>query len=112
MKVIIAGSRGIKHLAAVTQAIEESEFDVTEVVSGCASGVDQLGEQWAELHKVHCTFMPADWSRGKHAGLLRNEKMADYADALIAVWDGQSKGTQHMINTAYEKGLAVFVFQP
>jgi glycerophosphoryl diester phosphodiesterase len=36
--------------------------------------------------------------------------MGDYADALVAVWDGSSRGTAHMIKYAKEKGLKVHVY--
>lgn len=36
--------------------------------------------------------------------------MGDYADALIALWDGQSKGTKGMIDYAKKKGLEVYVY--
>ena len=41
------------------------------------------------------------------AGYLRNKQMAEYADALIAFWDGESKGTKHMIDLAKKNGLKV-----
>ena len=31
--------------------------------------------------------------------------MSEYADALIAFWDGESRGTKHMIDIVTEKGL-------
>ncbi len=40
---------------------------------------------------------------------LRNKKIGRNAEALIAIWDGQSKGTKNMIDTATKKGLLVFV---
>ena len=53
---------------------------------------------------------PADWNKyGKSAGYKRNEEMAKYADALIAFWDGKSKGTKHMIDLAKRYGLKVKV---
>ncbi len=97
MKVIIAGSRSITDYALVEQAILESPFYVEEVVSGCARGVDQFGEQWALKTGMPITRFPANWSLGRKAGMIRNREMADYADALIAVWDGKSHGTRHMI---------------
>ena len=46
----------------------------------------------------------ADWgTHGKKAGILRNIEMGDYADALIAFHDSESKGTKHMIE--YMKSL-------
>ena len=99
MKVIIAGSRKGFVARNVFEAIEESNFVITEVVSGCARGVDRDGEYWAKLNNIPVKLFPADWeSHGKSAGYLRNLEMAEYADALIAVWDGKSKGTFNMIH--------------
>jgi hypothetical protein len=114
MKVIIAGSRNIvAYPGLIRRAVEESTFKVSEVVSGTARGIDRLGEIWAlETNKPIRRF-PADWDNlGKSAGFARNEQMADYADALIAVWDGQSNGTRHMISQMVLRGKPVFTFKP
>ena len=112
MKTIIAGCRSITDYSIVTQAIHAAPFTVTEVVSGMARGVDQLGARWAHEHNVPVTGCPADWQRhGKRAGLRRNRAMAEQAEALIAIWDGKSKGTRHMIKTARAMELRVFVYR-
>ena len=131
MKVIIAGSRTINSYIVVQDAIEKSGFDdmccpwmgtddctcegkvngITEVVSGCARGVDALGEEWAYMNHRQLKLFPADWSNGPSAGHQRNARMAGYADALIAVWDGASKGTANMIAEAKKRGLKVFVYE-
>ncbi len=111
MKTIIAGSRSIKDFSLVEKAISQADFVITEVVSGCAYGVDKLGERWARANGIPIHPFPANWAmHGKRAGYLRNVQMAEYADALIAVYDGISKGTAHMINIARDKGLQVFVY--
>jgi hypothetical protein len=98
MKVIIAGSRDIIDYSEVEKAVEESGFEITEVVSGKADGVDTLGERWADEHGVPVKPFPAKWaSHGKAAGRWRNREMSLYADALVAVWDGNSNGTHNMI---------------
>lgn len=108
MKVIIAGSRTIHSYKAVCQAIAESGFEVTEVVSGGASGVDTLGERWARGKGINIRQFLPDWAKfGKSAAYKRNVQMGDYADGLIAIWDGASKGTGHMLTIARDKGLAV-----
>jgi hypothetical protein len=33
--------------------------------------------------------------------------MAKYADALMAFWDGKSRGTKHMIDMANNTGLKI-----
>lgn len=111
MKVIIAGSRNINAYQDVKDAWLTSSFDITEVVSGGARGVDRLGERLAvELGVPFKQFIP-DWTGPlkKGAGFARNKEMADYADALIAVWDGESNGTQNMINQMRKLNKPVYV---
>jgi len=111
MKVIIAGSRNIlpKHFYDSLKFFPD-DWNVTEVVSGTARGVDQMGEVIAEIQDIPVKRFPADWDEyGKRAGMIRNAEMADYADALFAVWDGKSKGTKQMIDNANTKGLKVIV---
>lgn len=117
MRVIIAGSRTVTRLSAVRQAIIDSGFNITEVVSGGAAGVDRLGERWARINSVPVKRFPAAWrdrdgcvNRG--AGMIRNRQMGEYAEALIAVWDGESPGTKDMIEVARKAGLVVFVATP
>lgn len=111
MKVIVAGSRTVMDYLLVEDAMARSGFDVTEVFSGGAKGVDQLGYQWARQHGVVVRWFEAWWDvHGKAAGPLRNEEMAREADALVAVWDGESKGTQDMIRRAEAHGLPVKVY--
>ena len=111
MKVIIAGGREITDFNAVKTAYFKSDFIATEVVSGAARGVDYLGEVLAKNIGIPVKRFPADWNKyGRTAGPIRNAQMAEYADALIAVWDGESKGTANMIIQAREKGLDVFIY--
>lgn len=96
-------------MADIEAAVIASGFQITEVVSGRATGVDRLGEYWAAIAGKPVKHFPADWSLGRAAGHIRNGQMASYADALIAVWDGQSPGTRNMIETARKRGLKVYV---
>jgi hypothetical protein len=110
VKVIIAGGRDITDYATVAMAMTEAGFAVTEVVSGTAAGVDRLGEEWAQRRGLPIKRFPAPWTEfGKAAGPIRNRQMAEYADALVAVWDGKSRGTKNMINQARARGLVVHV---
>jgi hypothetical protein len=115
MKVIIAGSRDIEDYNTLLAAIKECPFngEITEVVSGGARGVDRLGEKYARESNLSLLKFIPDWeTHGKRAGYLRNTKMAKNADALIAIWDGESNGTKHMIETAKSLGLKYFVYVP
>lgn len=121
IKVIIAGSRDFNDytsLESVCLDIFESDLKFSEelpeieIVSGMAKGADSLGETFAENYDFKLKQFPALWDIfGKSAGFKRNERMARYADVLIAFWDGESKGTKHMINLAETFGLKVFVIE-
>ena len=111
MKVIVAGSRDIVDRGAVWRAIETAPFAVTEIVSGTARGVDSIAESYAGTKQVPVKLFPADWDKyGKPAGAIRNKQMAEYADALIAIWDGQSKGTRNMIKTMNKLNKPVLLY--
>ncbi len=110
MRVVIAGGRNIHNYELVLDAIEESKFNIQTVVSGGAKGVDALGERYAEEMNINLKIFHADWeTHGRAAGPIRNRKMAENADAVIAIWDGKSRGTKNMIETAQKKGLLVYV---
>lgn len=110
MKVIVAGCRDFHDYDFVVKAIEDSGFEIAELVSGGAKGVDALGEKWARENDVPVKVFAADWSRfGRCAGPMRNGKMAGYASALVAVWDGTSPGTKSMIHLAEQWCLKVHV---
>lgn len=111
MKTIIAGTRDINDYDTVIKAVNDSGFMISEVVCGMAPGADMLGKQWALEHNIPVAKFPADWKKYKNAaGPIRNAEMANYGDALIAIWDGKSKGTANMIKLARNKNLKVFVY--
>lgn len=102
-RVIIAGGRNITDIGEVVKAINDSGFVISEVVCGGARGADALGKQWADSHGIPVTMMPAAWDvEGKAAGYKRNVRMGNYAQKAIVVWDGQSKGSGHMVNIMQE----------
>lgn len=110
MKVIIAGTRDFSDYNLLTKVCDFmlSKAKSVEIISGGARGADSLGEKYAQDRGYACNRLPADWEKyGKAAGYKRNSEMANIADSLIAFWDGKSRGTQHMINTAKKKGLQI-----
>lgn len=113
MRTIVAGSRGVTDYRVVQAAIQGSGFSISTVLSGCAQGVDSLGERWAKDNGVPVERYPAQWYVNgvldRAAGHKRNRLMGDNADALVAVWDGKSPGTKGMIDYARRKGLYVYV---
>lgn len=110
MKVIVAGGSDFKCIIAVHRAMYDSGFEITEVVTGGATGVDALAKSIAGICRHGHKEFIADWkSYGLIAGPMRNRKMAEYADALVAVWDGKSKDTANMINQATNLNLDVHI---
>lgn len=111
MKVIIAGSRSVTDYNTVVHAIGLLDINIDEILSGGATGVDMLGERYAKYYNIPIKRFEADWKTyGKSAGARRNEEMAKKADALIAVWDGESKGTKDMIDRATANNLIVLIW--
>ena len=114
-RVIIAGSRGFNDYAVLQTvcdnllAKKEQTHNIV-IISGTVRGADSLGEKYARERGYTVERFPAYWQQyGKAAGPIRNRQMADNADALIAFWDGQSKGTKDMIMESKKKGIAVRV---
>lgn len=110
MKVIIAGSRDFIDYAKLKLVCDftlKNQINV-EIISGNASGADKLGERYAKEKGYPLKQFPADWKKnGKAAGPIRNKQMAEYADGLIAFWDGKSRGTKSMIDLAKNHGLKI-----
>ena len=112
MKTIIAGSRDFNdyHMLIAKLAHFRKSNEITEVVSGGASGADATGEAWAKSEGIPIKLFPADWdSHGRAAGPIRNRQMAEYADQLIAVWNGTSRGTKNMIEEMHKRKKPVYV---
>ena len=101
MRTIIAGSRDIVDYKFVSNIIRNSGINISTIISGGARGVDSLGVRYAkENNLVYELYIP-DWDTfGKRAGFIRNCEMGNNADALIAIWNGTSRGTKHMIDYA------------
>ena len=104
-KLIVAGGREFHNYELLSQKLQKllvnkiANKETVVIVSGGAKGADKLGEQWASEFNLEIKVFPANWDKfGKSAGYKRNEEMAQFSDALVAFWDGQSKGTKNMID--------------
>ena len=119
--VIVAGSREFNEYPLLQKKLDHylSNYDRTNVtlISGTARGADRLGEQYAGQRGMTLRRFPANWKKyGKSAGFERNMRMSMHADALVAFWDGKSRGTKHMIDIMQKAGKQVkvidFCLQP
>lgn len=111
MRIIVAGGRDFNDYELLKEKLDNESLSSEDIiVSGDARGADKLGERYAKENCMWCTKYPAKWDKyGKSAGYIRNAEMATNADALIAFWDGKSKGTKNMIDLANKHGLKVTV---
>ena len=113
-RVIIAGCRDFNDYELLKEKCDyflqdEKKEDVV-IISGHASGADALGERYAQERGFQLETFPADWkAHGWAAGPIRNARMSSAANALIAFWDGKSRGTKNMIETAKNHNLKVVV---
>jgi hypothetical protein len=113
MKLIVAGSRKVTDYNVVRNAIDgliSQGIVITTLIEGAARGVDSLASCYAFEHGIENVRVPAEWKLyHKGAGTVRNKKMAEMGDALLAIWDGNSSGTKNMITCAKNKGLPVYI---
>ena len=122
LRIIIAGSRDFNDYELLKKSAIEIITkktmlpDLTRIISGGARGADTLGERFANEMGLEISRFIPDWDGlGKRAGYVRNAEMAKFAveddndGMLIAFWDGQSRGTKHMIDLAKRYGLEVYV---
>lgn len=113
-RVIIAGGRDFDDYELLRKSCDICFRNKKPyaIICGEARGADKLGKRYAEEHSIEVFSFVPEWDLfGKAAGYIRNEEMAQNADALVAFWDGHSRGTRHMIETAQRYGLKIRVFR-
>lgn len=109
-KLVIIGSREFSKLDLVRKLVEVLPPDDWTIVSGGARGVDRTAEQAAIERGIPIISIPADWSKGRDAGIIRNSAIVELADIVIAFWDRRSRGTMDVIVKARsaEKPLTIY----
>ena len=108
MKVEVIGSRNL-YVDPLEKYLPE---DVTEIVSGGAKGIDTCARKYAIEHHIKLTeFLPEYYKYGKGAPLKRNLQIIEYADVVIAFWDGQSKGTKYVIDNCKKRNIPIRVYK-
>lgn len=111
MKIAIVGSRNItdkKYVFDLLDSLLPNELDT--LVSGGAKGVDTLVEEYAKEKGLNFIVVLPEWDTyGKAADPIRNKKIVNGSDYVIAIHDGTSKGTLNTISIARhaEKLIAV-----
>lgn len=107
MKVAVVGSRKL----TITDIGDYLPPDTTELVSGGARGVDSCAKKYADANGIPITeFLPEYKLYGKGAPIKRNFQIVEYADIVVALWDGTSIGTKMVIDTCRKKGKSVNIY--
>lgn len=112
-KLIIAGSRSFDDYNFLKSKVDNLLANIKDkkkiiIISGTANGADKTGERYAIREGYDIIHKPADWDKhGKRAGYMRNQEMADIADACVIFWDGKSPGSKHMYDICKKKNLPV-----
>lgn len=117
IRIVIAGGRefdDFDYMRECMNSIKHLYYNRSiEVISGACRGADELGEQWAAENHFAVESKPPDYKKypPKQAPLIRNDEMAKRGDVLCAFWDGESRGTRHMIGCAMREGLEIHIFR-
>ena len=115
MKLIVAGGRDFTNtnrmIAELQKLVESGEItDSPELVCGMARGADMLAYSLWANNRMPIHNFPANWNKhGKSAGYKRNQEMGEFADAAVCFWDGNSKGTKHMIDIMNRLNKPVYI---
>ena len=107
MKIAVIGSRGL----TVRNLEKYLPKETTEIVSGGAIGIDSCAREYALINKIKLTeFLPEYKKYGRCSPLKRNLQIIDYADLVLAFWDGKSRGTKYVIENCKKKNRKIRIF--
>jgi len=120
MKILIAGSRSIKGYSLFIQTVNNalatycsSVLDIEEIISGGGKGVNTMITKFCGENNIKNIIVLPQWEQyGKSAESIRNMKMIDMLnteDIIVIIWDGISKGTQHILDLVKKKKLNVYL---
>lgn len=108
MKLLVVGSRSVKNFDLSPYISNNVEV----IISGGANGVDFLAEKYADIHRISKYIIRPRYDiYGRGAPIKRNEEMVDISDAVLVIWDGQSKGTQHTIEYSKKTKKPITIIQ-
>lgn len=115
MKLIVAGGRDFVNTNRMIEELQKlvdsgNIPECPELVCGMARGTDMLAYSLWANNRMPIHNFPANWDKhGKSAGYKRNQEMGEFADAAVCFWDGNSKGTKHMIDIMQRLNKPVYI---
>lgn len=108
MKIAVIGSRNLN----INDLSVYLPKNTSELVSGGAKGIDSDARAYAEKNNIPIKEFLPDYRRfGKGAPLKRNLQIIEYADEVLAFWDGKSRGTKYVIEQCRKLKVPVTVIK-
>jgi predicted Rossmann fold nucleotide-binding protein DprA/Smf involved in DNA uptake len=107
MRLAIVGSREFANQRLFDETMAEYRGTVILVVSGGAAGADRMGERWARSNGIETLIFLPEPKKYRHPFHVRNRKIVEACDSLIAFWNGRSSGTRYTIDYARHLGKPV-----
>lgn len=109
----IIGSRSFNNFSfaknEIIEILKENNIKLSKIISGGASGADNIAEQFANKYNIPIEIIKPNWKLGKHAGILRNTEIIEKSDIIIAFWDQKSKGTLDSIKKAQKLNKPLYI---
>jgi hypothetical protein len=91
--------------------LHEFKLKPSTIISGGAQGVDTGAEWAADKMDINFVLFLPDYNKyhKRKAPLMRNIEMAEAGDVLLAIWDGKSGGTQHMMSQMRKRNKPIYL---
>ena len=108
MKVLICGGRDFCDVEFIYAELDllHAQYGFDTVIEGDARGVDRIAGAWARARKVELVEFPADWANeGRHAALIRNERMLREGKPDLVIAFPGGRGTSHTCWQAEKLGI-------
>lgn len=116
MRILVTGSRDWPSEEIVQRTLmgiwldnDKPNPDKMTLVSGhCLTGADKFAEDCAQTQGWKIELHPADWSKGRSAGPVRNKEMVNLgADICVAFIYNKSKGASGTLELAKKAHMPI-----
>lgn len=118
-RLAVVGTRDFSDFVYIKDKINSLGLDINLIVSGGAKGVDMVAEAYARWYGIPLLVFPVGygddqkfgWStHGRAAGVIRNQKIVDACDEVIAFPKEGGRGTQDTMRKAEKAGKKLHIF--
>lgn len=113
-RIAVVGSREFKNYTQMMLVLDEYVTYQDEIVSGGALGADSLAQRYAKEkgHVIHIYY--PRWENGRSAGFVRNKRIVENSDIVIAFYREnhfQEGGTANTAMWAGQLNKPLFEFE-